>query len=258
MKADFFDFEWLRDSKGYSLESAIKPSTRKPKSTSDLLLSSDFTSRPAKIIRRGGELKSYHPRLVEKLHREFMNMNPSERGVSEFINSFGFLGLTTEGARAQSESVDTILEAQSNLRDAMEVFESINKLEKRHLRAQHELADYTDNIEIKRGEYINLISGFFNQWAQASLKVNLKFIMTEKGPSFDLVAKPTSLISCIWLQLAEELSGVAFCEYCGKPFKQKRSNNTTCSTSCRTNLSRLNKKLTAAKTMETPLKGSPK
>lgn len=62
-----------------------------------------------------------------------------------------------------------------------------------------------------------------------------RLVWDDKGQSLRLVTVPSSLLSAMWLQLANELSGAALtkqCDGCGKWFggeKGKRSNSSLCS-----------------------------
>jgi hypothetical protein len=111
--------EWSRDALGYRLVEAEPPAPTPGMSTNmlqalrpgsvvpDLTLPEVWRCRPAdpgkpqRIVRNGGSLVSYRPtETLDLIFREFLNADPTDSGVLDFVNRFGPLtraGNTEEG-----------------------------------------------------------------------------------------------------------------------------------------------------------------
>jgi hypothetical protein len=105
-----FDFTWYKDLNGYRLIPAKPITLRRGQSILDI---PGHDIQPARIVRKGGELRSYRPLdKFPNLFRYFVGMPRTELGVLEFIERFG--PLTYDGLR-DGEVVPGIIDSAENM-----------------------------------------------------------------------------------------------------------------------------------------------
>src|SRR5215475_15334620 len=94
------DFTWHRDANGYRIIPAKPlPAPRPGQSRMDQLLAMKGSDiQPARVVAKGGPLKSYRPLdKFPELFKIFVKIPRTPEGVLEFVNKFGQLTLSIHG-----------------------------------------------------------------------------------------------------------------------------------------------------------------
>jgi predicted nucleic acid-binding Zn ribbon protein len=253
---DLFAFQWPKFAR-YELEYPEKKSKR---GTTSAVLLDD--AGPL-IVRRGTEAAMFPPRAVEDLHRQFTALGDAPEAVLEFVRKFGFLGLgpARPPEEADCESVRQILDARDHMREALEVFDLLMRMEAKARRARKEMFEVglPAAPDFDPGEFRQTAGSLFKQWASPRLvPVLVPATDARHGAGLKMMLAPQSLLGSMWLQIAEELTaGAKFrhCERCHKPIRigphGGRSDKNTCSDACRQALSKHNRKPVATKPAKT-------
>jgi len=238
--ADIFDFQWPKSVAGYELR---EPKIQRGGATARMLLDSGPL-----VSRRGTEMNTYPPRAVPDLHRKFAALGDTPAEILEFVRAYGFLGLGSQGRDAESESVREIVAARDHMREVLDVFDGLVGLEAKAKRTVKEMKEEGRKVinEARVNAFRQLAGGLFNQWAAPRLVLRLR--PAEHGLA--LRVEPQNLLSSMWLQVAEELTGGAkyrHCEWCRRPIPigkgGGRIDRKTCSDACRQALSTAQKPL---------------
>src|SRR4051812_14717961 len=112
--APLVDLEWWRDANGYALLDPMPPSPEPPAMFTGL---SPSVGRPARIVRKGGELELYRPLLLYggiPLLKNFTR-EISPQGMLEFVEKFG--PLTRSGLDPDSgDGIPMLLKSAENMR----------------------------------------------------------------------------------------------------------------------------------------------
>jgi hypothetical protein len=108
------EFTWYRDPKGYRLIPA-KPVPLKPGQS--ILNAPLGDIRPARIVRKGGQLQSYQPLKIEDLFERFVDLCGSDEGVKKFVETYG--PLTHQGIREEGEIIDEVKRQAKEMSEAM-------------------------------------------------------------------------------------------------------------------------------------------
>lgn len=140
----------------------------------------EFTNESRSAIRRkGGAMESYSPdKEAPMLYRDFMALGQnSENEVLAFINKYGFLGTSHGGSNDERETMAGIMQCHFELM----IFDSY----------------------VKNGADDKEKAKTFNGFAPAHMELKLK----ESHGKLVLQAAPSSLVSWIWLRIAQEAVG---------------------------------------------------
>jgi hypothetical protein len=159
---------WERDAAGYELLPAVEA-----KPGEGLIGSS---ARPSRIIPRGGQLIRYAPLEAERLYSRFASVKTPDELLS-FVDKFGPL---TEGGRdkALGDDVSFILDHAKTFRDW--------------------LGNQQDNQSLAR-------------WVSADglhiARLEIKLVQDPASGGVRLQYRPPSLLSALWLQLMQRVTG---------------------------------------------------
>ncbi len=213
-ESDLFQFEWFVDQDGYEL---IPPPERpdKPKKNATYLTGQlDGWA----LKRRGGTLRGYRPlQEFPGLFRQFRELDLSPQAAQNFANEFGLLG---------HPFLDRDMLTPEN-----EVATGSSGWENRIITMKMICDDLDYGL---RDTAIN----HFNSYVLSFCNVIIRNERA-KRPSLDVV--PTNLMSCLWLQLAGEITdGTRFkkCRVCPSwfpvgPGTGHRETKEFCSSKCR-------------------------
>jgi hypothetical protein len=190
------DFEWQRDDAGYDYVPAAA-GTPSPSEMSPLyaIISEGLSlaGRPARIVRRGGNLVPYRPfDGVNGLYRIFANLGTSDRGLLDFVNRFG--PLTKYG---NSETGEEVL------------------FGKNHAESMRDLLSCSTE---ERGTYLSRSGEAGTSWSH--LDVALAFNPVTGKPQFSF--KPPELCNALWLEFGAALvsdASLRNCLHCGGWFE---------------------------------------
>ena len=184
------DFEWAVDAAGYDWVAEESAEESDEKSVYGEILSAlnGRPIRPARIVRRGGELRVYRPfERVNGLFLPFSKFALTAEGLMEFISQYG--PMTREGNENSGE--DVIIGIG-------------------HARTMSEFLT----------EYRTDARGCFAKYAQglgwSRMDVALTFNATTGRPQ--MMSRPSSLVNALWFELAAYLTGDAHliaCRHCG-------------------------------------------
>jgi hypothetical protein len=110
------DFTWHRDANGYRLipEKPL-PAPRPGQSRMDQILAMKANDISARVVAKGGPLKSYRPLdKFPELFKMFVKIPRTPEGVLEFINKFGPLTLSVHG-----DSVPAVLDVADRMQEGL-------------------------------------------------------------------------------------------------------------------------------------------
>jgi hypothetical protein len=177
------DFTWHRDAKGYRLiPEKPFPARRPGQSRMDQLLAMKTSDiQPARIVGKGGPLKSYRP--LDKfpdLFKIFVKIPRTPEGVLEFINNFGPLTLSVHG-----DSVPAVLDVADMM--------------------QKRLRGLSPGL----GGRADIPLTNLHAWLANDRKTG----------GMGLKIAPATLRDALWLQLAQKLSSVRQCRHCNEWFR---------------------------------------
>jgi hypothetical protein len=213
------DFEWWQDAEGYRLVSEWSSTTWSSTTAAQISLgsgvilsatgeivpatgvilpaglSSPKLSKPQRIVRCGGSLRSYRPLITfEGLFRLFANAAPTPEGVLDFIGRFG--PLTCDGLdENQGEDVSLLIEHVEAMSKILNEYSHGHKVG---------LAQVLDSDGIQLGQ----------------IKTVLINDPATRMPRLQLTV--ADLLTALWLQLGQTLSSGATirrCEQCGMLFE---------------------------------------
>lgn len=231
LPTDPFAFRWVRDADGYVLQ---HPARRSGQGETSWLLEN---SGP-QIAAAGGSLVEYPPRAISDLHRQFAAIGDDPADVLAFVQAYGYLGLDLRSERGDSrhETVAEILAARDRIRDALDVFDNLKRLELRAVQRGREMREEGKTVDAKAARSFRTVAAdLFNQWAAPRLSVRLAAAEGAGGAELAIALEPQTLLASMWLQVAEELTGAArhsSCTWCRKPMFG-RAGRLTCSDACR-------------------------
>jgi hypothetical protein len=190
------DFEWLRDDAGYDYVPAApgKPTSSEMsplyKIISETLL---IPGRPARIVRRGGNLVPYRPFDENNpIYRIFSSIGTTDDGLLDFVRTFG--PLTDFGNTDSGEEVLFGIGHAQVMQDLLSC-----SLEER--------SAYFSRLEL---------SGV--SWSR--IDVALTFNPLTRKPQFKF--KPPMLVNALWLQFGQVLcsdASIRNCRHCGELFE---------------------------------------
>jgi len=190
------DFEWRRDDAGYDYVPAApgEPAASEMSPLYTMISESlPLPGKPARIVRRGGNLVPYHPfEAVNGLYRIFASLGVTDEGLLDFVRRFG--PLTEFG---NSDTGEEILFSRSHA-DAMKDLLSCSTEE--------------------RGVYFSRFGELGLSWSR--IDVALAFNSVTGKPQFKF--KPPALVNALWLELGYALSSDASlrnCLHCGEWFE---------------------------------------
>src|SRR3954466_13376546 len=189
------DFEWAVDTAGYAVVPGGPANESDKKSVFGEILSALHGKliRPARIVRRGGELRPYRPfEPVNGLFLPFSKYARTTQGLLEFTNRYG--PMTPEGNEGSGE--DAII--------GLGHAESISRF----------LTDYRSNPHMCLGKFGEQGLG----WSR--IDVGLALNPTTGQPQMKL--RPSCLVNALWFELAASLTGDArlrACQHCGEWFE---------------------------------------
>lgn len=160
----------------------------------ETVLTSDFLGEPARIVRKGGTLQAYRPLdLYPGLASAFVTLTKTPAGLLDFIQKFGPLthfGLDPK----EGELVGELLDQRRQMADLLEMLARAKKP-----------------------------GSLLNQWVDIQLPpVSVTVIADQESKRIRLRMSPPTLLSAIWLDLAQRLSGsrqLRACQHCGQWFE---------------------------------------
>ena len=214
MSDELFQFRWYHDQDGYVLQE--HPPSPPP------LTAMSRTEPEWYIHRKGGPLRFYRPREeAPDIHRKFANLSPTPESILGFINEFGFLG-------SLHSSEDQTKEQFALTRDAINNVKTI-------------LSFLDTEGESSR------VSKMYNEYVAPHMTVRID----DSNPNRKKTCIfPRTLISLIWLNVAEEIcDGVKWkqCKQCPTWFVLGRKAGTRrkvfCSPKCRVAWNRKHKEI---------------
>lgn len=181
MNLDLIDFSWFVDSEGYSFDPNGKG------------LGTRLITGAGTIVRNGGKLRHYNASdLPLGLHRVFASVDKTEQAALNFVQQYGFLEDTADEHEKEEEALTTFFDYQEKIHVAVKGI---------HL--------FQDNP--KHAQFI--YNGF------SSPHMTARFNIENNRPVLQMV--PNSLMSYIWLSLADEITegrNYQFCNNCSQPF----------------------------------------
>lgn len=208
MTSDLFHFEWWVDQRGYELTAPLRVESES--AAARLLLDG-----AQYVVRLGGaeSLTAYQPaQTAPRLHREFAESVIDAQSAFAFVSKYGYMGSFMGRADAEREGVDGILSAAKAIRhligelDAQPIFSAAvprrrvrsPKLRKIGAAAYRRLApSLTRESKQPLGDY-------FNRHVSPHMTVRID-VSNPKNQAIQIV--PRSLISWMWLRVAEEVTG---------------------------------------------------
>jgi hypothetical protein len=188
------DFEWWRDDRGYDYVPAAS-GTPAPSEMSPLYgaISGLMSGRPARIVRRGGNLVPSRPFDQDiRLYRVFASLGITDEGLLGFVNRFG--PLTEFGNDDTGEEV---------------------LFGRGHAESMRDLLSCPAE---ERGSYLSRFGEAGTSWSR--LDVALAFNPVTGKPQFRF--KPPALCNALWLEFGYALASDASlrnCLHCGGWFE---------------------------------------
>lgn len=176
MKINLFEFQWYKDPKGYRIET-------EGRGTAARLLSG-----AGKIVRNSDENPIFYNAYEHALglHRQFAALEKSEGAALDFVTRYGFL---EEGDEVCDTKEEALVSFFSHLQKVKDAVDAINL------------------YKSKPAEAAFLYNGF--SFPDVSMRFNLS------RPNVPILqAIPKSLISYIWLCLADEITEGRNYKYC--------------------------------------------
>jgi hypothetical protein len=200
----FIDFEWWKDAKGYRL---VAPERARPAESTSVLQS---VGKPQRVVPNGGESRAYRPLdKFDTLYMAFAHVRTAEN-LLHFIEYYG--PLTAHGLQPdRGDRVSFVLENAEMFRAWLDANDKTPKRThgvdwqrgQKDDRRRKELAAWIG----KEGKRIGSL--------EASLTADTSGVLSFR-------VRPKTLLTALWLQLAQALSGgkkISACLHCGEWFE---------------------------------------
>lgn len=201
----FIEFEWQLDADGYDLKPAQEPLSRsgQPDEGATLISVSQrvylTVRKPLRIVRRGGQLRSYRPLdRFDRLFHQFAVDAITPKGVFGFVERFG--PLTKDGLdENRGEDVEIAISHATEMRRVLDAYE------------RHNTSDIAQMLGPKGKSLLDS--------PISTIEVKLVFDPAENTPKLQFTMP--NLITALWFQLAQSMASGAIlrrCQHCNKPF----------------------------------------